>query len=419
MNFLLPKVKRMDIDSGYLKQKSICYYTQDIDFRLKRIADKLPAARDGVELIINAGETNDESYSIKISKNDILISSSGVNGAFYALQTLRQILTTWDRVPCLYIEDKPDFAYRGFYHDIARGKIPTVDTIKRLIDDMAYYKLNSLQLYVEYSFEFEETKSITEKTGCITADEIKEIGSYAKENFIEFIPSIATFGHMYDILEQEQYKHLRLLKDYDKKVNIWRERLLHHTIDPRMEESFEFIKSLIDQYYPLFESDLFNICGDETFDLKQCCGDDEGKFYADFICRLIEYLHQKGKKTMMWSDIILTHPEEIEKISDDVYFLTWDYAADVNENNIAKLGELGRKQIVCPGTSSWRRFCENVDNAEENIVRMIDYGKKYGAEGVLNTNWTDYGSPAGIELAMYGFVLGATKSWNTDTVVDD
>ena len=58
-----------------------------------------------------------------------------------------------EQVPCLHIKDKPDFKYRGFYQDVTRGKIPTVDTIKKLIDTMAYYKLNSLQLYVEHVFE--------------------------------------------------------------------------------------------------------------------------------------------------------------------------------------------------------------------------------------------------------------------------
>ena len=67
------------------------------------------------------------------------------------------------------IEDEPDFKYRGFYHDITRGKIPKVETIKRLIDNMAYYKLNSLQLYVEHTYEFKEFSDDIERTGYMTA----------------------------------------------------------------------------------------------------------------------------------------------------------------------------------------------------------------------------------------------------------
>ena len=66
----------------------------------------------------------------------------------------------------------------------------------------------------------------------------------------------------------------------------------HHTIDPLNSESFEVIKSLIDQYAPNFESEYFNICCDETFDLKkyQEQGKDVGKIYVDFVFSLYTLL---------------------------------------------------------------------------------------------------------------------------------
>jgi N-acetyl-beta-hexosaminidase len=67
-----------------------------------------------------------------------------------------------------------------------------VATLKSLIDQMAYYKLNSLQLYVEHTFEFEEYKDLNEKLGYLSKEEIKEIDAYCEENFIEFIPSLST-----------------------------------------------------------------------------------------------------------------------------------------------------------------------------------------------------------------------------------
>ena len=144
----------------------------------------------------------------------------------------------------MYIEDKPDFEYRGLYHDMTRGKVATVKTLKKLIDDMAYFKMNSLQLYVEHTFEFNETKDIINRTGYITKEEIKEIDSYCYDNFIKFIPSIATFGHMYEILQQEQYKHLRVIKDFNATSDFGMMRMHHHTIDPLNDESFELVKIL-------------------------------------------------------------------------------------------------------------------------------------------------------------------------------
>ena len=100
-------------------------------------------------------------------------------------------------------------------------------------------------------------------------------------------------------------------------------------------------------------------------------------------------------------------------------FLNWNYKMDPPEENVSKLAQMGRKQIVCPGNTAWYRLCEDVDVEEGNISKMAHYGKKYGALGVLNTNWGDWGHPANLELGMYGLVLGAEKSWSEETPVDE
>ena len=410
---LLPEVKKLEIRDGILSTPYILPYTEEIDSRIKMAIDKLPVGDDGVKLIINTKGGNSEKYSLEISKDSVVITSDGLNGVFYGIQTLRQIFRS-EEVPFLRIEDEPDFEYRGLYHDITRGKVPTVDTLKKLIDHMAYFKMNSLQLYVEHTFEFEETKELIKRTGYISREELKQLDKYCRDNFIDFIPSIATFGHMYEILEQDKYRHLRVCKDVKTPKNFWRSRMAHHTIDPLNPESIELVTSLIDQYEPNFCTDKFNICGDETFDLENYGGDvDTGKLYVDFIHKII--VHLKNKKIMMWADVLLHHPETLDSMPDDVYYLNWDYAAAPSEENVAKISALGRKQIVCPGTWSWSRLCEDFDLGESNITRLIDYGYKYNAVGVLNTNWGDYGNPASIEMAMYGIMLGGVKSWRVAT----
>ncbi|MBQ7090199.1 MAG: hypothetical protein IJN82_03695, partial [Clostridia bacterium] len=123
----------------------------------------------------------------------------------------------------------------------------------------------------------------------------------------------------------------------------------------------------------------------------------------------------KGKKIMMWADILLKYPETINDLPEDTIFLNWNYRAEPPEANIEKFAALGRTQIVCPGTSTWSRFCETVDQEEQNICKMADYGYRHGAIGMLNTNWGDWGNPCSLELAMYGMVLGAAKSWAITT----
>ena len=211
---LIPAVKEIKMRSGFLAKRAIRYEKTGLDSRLLSALQKLPYDDSGAVLDICVSGNAGEGYTLCINENDISIKAEGPAGAFYAIQTLRQIFKH-EEIPCLDIADKPDFEHRGFYHDVTRGKIPTVETIKKLIDQMAYYKLNSLQLYVEHTFEFEEYKQLNDTTGYLTKEEICRIGEYCRENFIDFIPSLSTFGHMYEILELPQYKHLAVLSDWD------------------------------------------------------------------------------------------------------------------------------------------------------------------------------------------------------------
>lgn len=415
---VIPAVKKQTLLDGQLKNKAICFDAAGMDSRLVKALSKLPQAADGAKLTLRLTGGTQECYTLRVEAQAISIEAQTEAGAFYAIQTLRQLFTQ-QQVPCLYIEDAPDFPHRGFYHDVTRGRIPTVETLKQLIDDMAYYKLNSLQLYVEHVFPFKETEGLIQKTGCMTAEEMKELESYCEENFITFIPSLSTFGHMFEILNQPQYKHLAVLDTYEADPNFWWDRMRHHTINPLKEESLPLVESLIDQYLPLFKNNFFNICCDETFDLdKYLECDNPGKVYADFVKKIISVVRSRGKDVMMWADILLKHPEVIDDIPDETVFLNWFYCVPVPEENVEKLAKMGKKQIVCPGTTTWNRFCEDVDVEEENICKMAEYGYKYNALGVLNTNWGDWGNPCSMELGMYGMVLGAAKSWDVQTAVD-
>jgi len=178
----------------------------------------------------------------------------------------------------------------------------TVEPVEKLIDILAYYKLNSLQLYIEHAFDFNEYRCFLEPQGYLTAEEILELDDYCYENFIDFIPSLSTFGHLYRLLETKEYKHLCELDEFTPDPNLWLNRMLHHTIDASNPESFELISSLIDQYIPLFRSKYFNICCDETFDLcnGRNKGKDKGALYLEFTTKLITHVSSRGKTVMMW-----------------------------------------------------------------------------------------------------------------------
>ena len=376
--------------------KKITIGDMDLDPRLMKAIQKLPIDSNGLPLYIHIGKDYGENYILDLSNDGIMITAPSVVGAFYGIQTLRQLMENKTVYAC-HIEDAPDFGFRGFYHDVTRGRIPTLKTLKELVDYMAYMKLNSLQLYVEHTFAFREYADSLEQTGYLTAEEIRELDDYCYENFIELIPSLSCFGHLYVLLEKPQYKHLQEAENYQNTHIYWADRMMHHTIDPTNPESFLLIKSLIDQFMPLFRSNKFNICCDETFDLQngKHKNIDTGELYVNFVNSLITYVKSCGKEVMMWGDILLDHPERVGDIPEDVMLLNWYYdtSAEIAEEKVKAFHNKNRKQIVCPATWAWNHLSESLSMSVPNITNMTRLAKKYGAMGVLNTNWGDYGDP--------------------------
>ena len=90
-----------------------------------------------------------ESYQLDISEKTILLKASDFEGVFYGLVSLHQILYSCQKeekgIPLLKINDSPRFQHRGFMLDLSRNFFPK-EKILEILDYMAYYKLNRLDL---------------------------------------------------------------------------------------------------------------------------------------------------------------------------------------------------------------------------------------------------------------------------------
>ncbi len=370
---------------------------------------------------------DNEKYTLSIKDNKITIIGDSNKGIFYGTQTLAQIVSLNPvKIPCMEINDSPDFAHRGYYHDITRGKVPTLETLKMLVEKLAFYKINELQLYIEHSYAFREIPELWIDKDPITSEEILELDSYCKKYYIDLIPSLATFGHLYELLRIKRFEHLNELdiKASELPHDLW-DRMAHYTIDPLNKESLDLISSMLEEYLPLFSSKYFNICCDETFDLgkgknaKVAQEKGDGRLYVDFLKKIIGIVIKHGKIPMFWGDIVLRHPELIKEIPSNTIFLNWAYGADVTEDATATFCKAGVQQYVCPGVTGWSRFANDINFASKNIKKMIQYGKKYSADGVLNTDWGDCGHVNFISSSYHGMIFGASLSWNSDSYLTD
>ena len=430
---IIPQPKEFTIKRGALDLTGMPIVLSQNSVRLARAADALrreiaavcgvwPTLRVGEQtpgcIYIAAGEDkSSDAYVITVDKHGVSAAAIGERGAFCAIQTLRQlVMLCGAKIPFCEIGDEPDYADRGFYHDVTRGRVPKLETLKALVDELALYKYNSLQLYVEDAFAFAELDGVMSADETLSADEILELDGYCHDRFIELVPSVSSFGHLYNLLQSEKYRHLCEYENYEPTQHYWIEKMAHHTIDVSNPESIEVVKSMIDQFMALCRSDKFNICCDETFDLcrGKNAGKDAGEEYFKFVKQIVDHVKSRGKRVMMWGDIALNHPEHLSKLPDDVIMLNWTYEKFPKEAKIAAFDGTPFTQYVCPGTSSWNRFIEETDRASGNITSLAIYGKRHGATGILTTNWGDYGNTCPLGAEQYGIALAAERSWNAN-----
>ena len=102
----------------------------------------------------------------------------------------------------------PPLPYRGYYHDVTRGRVPTLHFLKQLADKLSEYKLNQMQLYIENTYLFRDFSEVWRSDDPLTPEEIIELDDYCYERGIELVPSISTFSHLYQVLRTRQFSYL-------------------------------------------------------------------------------------------------------------------------------------------------------------------------------------------------------------------
>lgn len=366
-----------------------------------------------------------EEYKLNIKDKYIEIIGSESSGVYYGIQTLIQILKQDGiRLRGINIEDSPYFKNRGYFADITRGKVPSLESLKKLADKLSFYKVNQMQLYIEHTFAFKDMSEVWRDKDPITAEEILILDEYCKKRHIELIPSLATFGHLYEVLRTKSYEDLCELENSRESEYSYIDRMAHHTLDVSNNKSLELVYNMLKEFIPLFSSNKFNICCDETFDLGKGKSKDiaeeigSGKLYVDFLNKVISFVKKYNKTVLFWGDVILNHKELLKDIPEDTICLNWDYWCKATENNTRTIWESNRKQWVCPGTGGWSHLMNLIENSFENINRMVSYGVKYGAGGILNTDWGDYGHINSFSNSVPSIIYGASLSWNPNIEKD-
>ncbi|XOV91563.1 MAG: glycoside hydrolase family 20 zincin-like fold domain-containing protein [Bacteroidota bacterium] len=353
-----------------------------------------------------------EGYVMEVTQENIFIGGSDSQGAFYGLQSLRQLIGkgNGDKVQGLKVRDWPRLPFRG-----VRLYVPGPDNIaffKRFLADfMALYKFNKVILelncmrldkhpevnagWIEFSEYMKYTRSNStegirgeEKNSShydagdgliIEKNDVKNIVRIAEENFIEVIPEIPSLTHGYYLLTRHPE-----LAEYPG--DRWPD-----TYCPSNPASYELMFDVYDEYIDVIKPKMIHIGHDEwwgapTGVCPRCKGKDYSRLFANDVNKIHDYLANKGIKVAMWGDYLLESvrnkgpqnrvsstgvkyqtpgalpPEMVrESIPKDILVFNWFW---VDQKKEKELYDLGLTQIYGnfkPNISNWDNRLPKVD----------------------------------------------------------
>lgn len=272
--------------------------------------------------IANLSIDDDESYTLEVLENSIIINANTDVGALRGIQTLLQ-LTSHDNSGYFFngvsINDAPRFVWRGLMIDIARHFQP-VEVLKRNLDAMASVKMNVFHWHLTDDQGFRVKSKSFPKLHKIGGDglyythsQIKEVVEYASNLGIRVIPEFDVPGHATAILAA--YPEYGSVKDttYTVERNAG---IFNPTLDPTNDKTYEFLDTLFTEIAPLFPDEYFHIGGDENEGKHWDANPEIQKFKKKhnlktnhdlqtyFNIKLEKILNRLGKKLMGWDEIM-------------------------------------------------------------------------------------------------------------------
>ncbi len=300
----------------------------------------------------------DEGYLLNISTTEIYIVANSNAGLFYGVQSLLQYIIAHNnqtpiQLPNLNVSDKPNVSWRGMEMDVSRH-FYNVNTIKELLDLMAFYKMNVFHWHLAdnegwrleikkypkltevgawrteipgsifYKKDATYTKKLDGKPyqygGFYTQEQVKEIVAYANDRNIMVVPEIDVPGHSGTALSA--YPEFSCEKHIQETPN---STLWNGVVNPLnvnlnycagQEETFKFLEDVFTEVMALFPSKYIHVGGDEVDKSywKKCVNcqkrianedlKDENGLQSYFIKRIAKFLEKNNRKLIGWDEIL-------------------------------------------------------------------------------------------------------------------
>ncbi|RMF82794.1 MAG: beta-N-acetylglucosaminidase [Planctomycetota bacterium] len=294
-------------------------------------------------------DLGDEGYRLSVTPQRVTIEAATPAGAFYATQTLRQLLpadifraapvegVAWT-IPAVRIEDRPRYRWRGLMLDPARRFLPK-HVILRMIDLMALHKLNTLHLHLTddqgWRIEIRKYPRLTEvgawrsgtlighyrdeprrfdgvrHGGYYTQADLREIVAYAAQRHIAVVPEIEMPGHATAALAA--YPEFGTSGAAVEVSSVWG---VHRNLFAPRAETFAFLKDVLTEVMAIFPGRFIHVGGDEAVKdqwqqsdavqarIRELGLTDESELQSWFIRSIDAFLTEHDRRLVGWDEIL-------------------------------------------------------------------------------------------------------------------
>lgn len=395
-------------------------------------------------IFLNDASLAEEEYSIAVSKINCIVRASSYNGFLYAIQTLKQLTSVnifgnepnpaeKFLFPCVKIQDKPRFGYRGMHLDCSRHFF-SVEEVKKYLDIMALYKLNRFHWHLTddqgWRVEIKKYPRLTEigafRNGTVikkdwgsndgvryggyyTQEQMKDIVAYAGKLGIVVIPEIDLPGHMMGALAG--YPELGCTGG---PYEVWtRWGISEQVLCPGKEAMFSFLEDVFTELMDIFPSEYIHIGGDECpktewekcpacqARIKQLGIKADGhhsaeQFLQSYVtARVQKFLNDHGRRIIGWDEVLEG------ELAEGATVMSWRGT----EGGI-KASAMGFDVIMTPNTYCYFDYYQSEDQDKEpfGIGGFLPWDKVYSYEpleglndsqqkhilGVQANLWTEY-----------------------------
>ena len=394
--------------------------------------------KNAISFILTGNDTKNESYTLKVTPENVVIRSKGTAGLFYGAQTLRQLLPDYFEegkvvegretfeIPSLSIKDAPRYAWRGYMQDVSRT-FYSVDVMKKYIDVMSLYKMNVLHMHLTddqgWRVEIKKYPRLTEEkattfpeefnqpasySGFYTQEDIRELVRYAAERHVEIVPEIDVPGHSWPVLIS--YPELavcnNLYPDYimpfRETYHVWGNQFTPNTLDPTKDIVYTFLNDVFTELADLFPSKYMHFGGDEVryqvwksqpqikafMESHNMQRIEEVQSY--FIERISKLIRDKGRQPMGWNDIL----NDAENLPKGTAIMSW-----IGSDAVKDAAKYKFMTVATPNGNSYFDICQADRN--DGLLADLAYGHIIRLEDVYN-----YDPDEGLTEEEKKYVLG-------------